>query len=251
MEKAGSAFDGKAVRRQVVLYFTKDPSGPRMDLLIYLPKDAKGPAPLLLNLSFFANNLAVLDPGVRVGRRWDRQSQTQVAAEAATRTGVRRGFPVEQFLANGIAVATFNKDDLAPDFTGSDGMGVKALYLKPGQMRPAPDEWGAIAAWAWGASRALDYFETDKDVDAKRVAIHGVSRLGKTALWTGAADERFAMVIASARAKAERRSPDGITERRLRIWLHRRDFRISLQERAVKPRSVTDVRPAADTAFPA
>ena len=197
VEKAGSAFDGKAVRRQVVVFFTKDRSGPRMDLLIYLPRDAKGPVPVFLNMSFFANNLAVLDPGVRVGRRWDRQSQTQVAAEAPSRPGVRRGFPVEQFLANGIAVATFNKDDLAPDFPGSEGMGVKALYLKPGQTRPANDEWGAIAAWAWGASRALDYLETDRDVDAKRVAIHGVSRLGKTALWAGAADERFAMVVAS------------------------------------------------------
>lgn len=106
-------------------------------------------------------------------------------------------FPVEQFLAAGIGVATFNKDDLAPDFVGSEGMGVKALFLKPGQSTPADNEWGAIAAWAWGASRALDYLETDKGVDARRVVIYGVSRLGKTALWAGAADPRFAMVVAS------------------------------------------------------
>jgi hypothetical protein len=158
-------------------------------------------------MSFMANNLAVADPNVKTGKRWDRESRTQVAAEALpARAGAAagttanrrpRGLPVEQFIAHGIGVATFNKDDLAPDFVGSEGLGVKALYLKPGQTKPADDEWGAIAAWAWGASRALDYLETDKGVDARRVAIHGVSRLGKTALWAGAADERFAMVIAS------------------------------------------------------
>lgn len=207
VEQGSPAFNGKAIRRQVVLYLTKDRSGPRLDLLLYLPSDVRGRVPVFLNMSFFANNLAVSDPGVRVGRRWDRESRTQIPAEppspnAAGAAGTmanrtRRGLPVEQFLARGIGVATFNKDDLAPDFVGSEALGVKGLYLKPGQTRPAGDEWGAIAAWAWGASRALDYLETDKDVDARRVAIHGVSRLGKTALWAGAADERFAMVIAS------------------------------------------------------
>mgnify|MGYP000857561379 CR=1 FL=1 len=201
VEQAGRGFDGKAIRRQVVIYFSKDKAGPRMDLLLYLPANAKGPSPVFLNMSFFANNLTVLDPGVKVGRRWDPKTRTQVIAEPLPpRPGapaMRRGFPVEQFLAQGIGVATFNKDDIAPDFVGSEPLGVKELYLKPGQTKPADDEWGAIAAWAWGASRALDYLETDKGVDAKRVVIHGVSRLGKTALWAGAADERFAMVIAS------------------------------------------------------
>jgi hypothetical protein len=205
-ERAAPAFDGKAIRRQVTIYFTKDRHGPRMDLLIYLPTNARGPSPVFLNMSFSPNNFAVADPNVKAGRRWDRESRAQVAADVAPSRGGSagkagnagpRGLSVEQFVDAGIGIATFNKDDLAPDFVGSEGMGVKALYLKPGQTRPAGHEWGAIAAWAWGASRALDYFETDRDVDSKRVAVHGVSRLGKTALWAGAADERFAMVVAS------------------------------------------------------
>jgi hypothetical protein len=193
-DKGTLAFDGKATRRQVTVYFSSDKSGPQMDLLIYLPADAKKPVPVLLNASFVANNVSVDDPGVKVGRRWDPRQKKRVPATQPSRFG---RLNVTNILSHGFGVATVNYADIDPDALGSISGGVRALYLKAGQTEPAPDEWGSIAAWAWGFSRALDYLETDIGVDAKRVALYGVSRLGKTVLWTAAADQRFALVIAS------------------------------------------------------
>jgi hypothetical protein len=192
-DRATPAFDGKAVRRQVTIYFSKDKAGPKMDLLIYLPAGAGKPVPLLLNLGFGANNTSVNDPNVKVGTMWDRRQNQRVPA---TRRGFG-GLNVLPVLEKGFGIATFNYSDVDPDALGAIAGGVRKLYLKEGQTEPAPDEWGSIAAWAWGLSRAFDYLETDKDVDAKRVAIMGVSRLGKTVLWAAARDTRFALVIAS------------------------------------------------------
>ena len=191
-EKASPAFDGKATRRQVTIYFTADKAGPKMDLLEYLPADAKKPVPLLLNISFSANSSSVDDPGVKPGEIWGRD-KTRVPTPKG---GFGRINPLP-FLSAGIGVATFYYGDVDPDFLGGVGLGIRAKYLKSGASEPAPDEWGAISAWAWGISRVIDYFETDSGVDAKRIAILGVSRLGKTVMWAGAHDTRVGMVIAS------------------------------------------------------
>ncbi len=192
-DKATPAFDGKAVRRQVTIYFSKDKNGPKMDLLVYVPAAAKKPVPLLLNISFSGNSSTVDDPGVKVGEVWGRDHKKVPATQ-----GFNFGkTDVPRILDAGFGFATFYYGDVDPDFLGGLPYGVRALYLKPGQTQPAPDEWGAIAAWAWGISRAVDYLETDKAVDAKRIAILGVSRLGKTVMWAGAHDTRIALVIAS------------------------------------------------------
>jgi hypothetical protein len=192
-DKGTPALDGKAIRRQVTVYFSADKAGPKMDLLIYLPADAKKPSPLLLNISFSANSSVVNDPGVKPGQVWGRENKRVPAP-----TGMAFGrINVARLLEHGIGFATVYYGDIDPDFLGGVPLGVRGLYLKKGQTQPAPDEWGAIAAWAWGLSRAMDYLETDQGVDAKRVAITGASRLGKTVMWAGARDTRFAMVIAS------------------------------------------------------
>jgi len=158
--------------------------------------------PVLLNFGWTANNLAVPgDPGVGVGSVWDAQQKRRVAATPPP-TGGRGGGPgrnlnVMQVVERGYGFAVFNYTDIDPDALDATAQGVRDAYLKTGQKEPAADEWGSIAAWSWGASRIIDYFESDPQIDAKRIAITGASRLGKTALWTAARDERVALVIAS------------------------------------------------------
>jgi len=192
-DKGTPALDGKAVRRQVTIYFSADKAGPKMDLLVYVPANATGPVPLLLNLSFSANATTVNDPGVKVGEVWGRDKKKVPAGQGPNFGRIN----VARLMDAGFGFATVYYGDIDPDFLGGVPHGVRALYLKPGQTEPALDEWGSISAWAWGLSRAIDYLETDKGVDAKRVAILGVSRLGKTVMWAGAHDPRIALVIAS------------------------------------------------------
>lgn len=192
-DKGTPAFDGKAIRRQVTLSFSSGKSGPKVDVLLYLPAAAQKPVPVLLNVSFSANSSSVDDPGVKAGEIWGRDKK-RVPAASGRSFGRLNILP---FLEKGIGVATVYYGDIDPDFDGGVALGVRALFLKPGQTVPAADEWGSIGAWAWGISRIVDYLETDKAVDAKRIGIVGVSRLGKTVLWAGARDPRIALVIAS------------------------------------------------------
>jgi hypothetical protein len=195
-DKGTLAFDGKARRKQLTIYFGADRSDNYVDVAVYTPVGSDGPAPLLVQLGWSPNNLAIEDPGVKVGRAW--------SAATKARTPAPEGRPfggvvdVPGLVARGYGVATFNYNDVDPDSLDSVAHGVRALFLKDGQQEPAADEWGAVAAWAWAVSRVVDYLVTDPDVDAERIGVLGVSRLGKAALWAGARDERIALVIASA-----------------------------------------------------
>lgn len=190
-----NALGGRAIRKQITIYFSENKQGPKEELLLYIPKSARKPAPVFLILSFNGNHTAAKEPAIKLTPSWNpRTGEKQSPAEESRGTGQAE---TEKVLSRGYAYATINYADIEPDFKTGLPLGIRPLFFKPGQNEPADGEWGAIGAWSYGLSRAMDYFEKDKEVDARRVAIVGHSRLGKTVLWTGAIDTRFAMVISS------------------------------------------------------
>jgi hypothetical protein len=196
------ALGGSATRKEVAVYFTGKKDGPRMDILIYLPNSVKQPVPAFVGLNFGGNHAIHADPGITLSRRWMRDSKeagvVNNRATEASRGKEASRWQVEKVLQRGYALATIYYGDLEPDFAEGWKMGVRAALNPNGADTVfAPGDWGAIGAWAWGLSRALDYLETDADIDAQRVAVIGHSRLGKTALWAGAQDERFAITISN------------------------------------------------------
>ncbi len=186
VERSDQALGGKAIRKQYVVTLGKDPKAPKMDLLLYLPKQVKGRAPVFFGMNFPGNQAVNADPAIRITQSWVSKDNKKERGVAASR------WPIEQVLARGYGVATVYVGDLDPDYDDGFQNGVHAVYGKP-----KPDEWGTLAAWAWGYGRAMDVLEKDPNVDAKRVIIHGHSRIGKAALWAGALDPRFAIVISN------------------------------------------------------
>jgi len=159
-----------------------------MTMLLILPK-SREPVPVFLGLNFDGNHTITNDPGISVSDAWGAAENSRGEDSLA--------WPVRQITDRGFAIATIYYGDIDPDFDDGFRNGVHPMFYKQGQTQPGPGEWGSIGAWAWGLSRAMDYLETDKDVDPKKIAVIGHSRLGKTALWAGAQDQRFAIVISN------------------------------------------------------
>ena len=190
-----NALGGIAVRKEVTIYFSGQ-ERPSMDLLLYTPAKAKQSVPVFLGLNFEGNHAVHPDPGITLSKRWMRYDNVRGIknhySTEASRGARSERWPVEAILARGYGLATVYQGDIERDRQDRSPDDMHALF-------PAskPGEWGSIAAWAWGLSRVVDYLETDKDVNAGKIAVVGHSRLGKAALWAGAIDPRFALVISN------------------------------------------------------
>lgn len=189
-----NALGGIATRKEVSVYLTKSDKH-YFTVLIYIPNKRSGAVPLFFGLNFKGNHTISLDPGISYPTPekqkeflWKRLPPRGIAAAR---------WPIEMLMENGYALATIYRGDIDPDFDDAFKNGVHPLFYKKGQHHPANDEWGTIAAWAWTMSCAMNYFETDKDINTSQVAVFGHSRHGKAALWAGATDQRFAMIISN------------------------------------------------------
>lgn len=195
------ALGGLATRREITVFLTGKKDGPQMRLLLYVPNRKTQPAPVFLGLNFNGNHGVHSDPGIALAQGWMRETKDSGVvnnrATEASRGVESRRWPLEMIIGRGYAAATAYYGDLFPDHPKGLPDSIIPHLDRSGQTALAADEWNAIGAWAWGLSRALDYIERDKELDARRVAVWGHSRLGKAALWAGAQDERFAIVISN------------------------------------------------------
>ena len=201
VQERGLALQGAARRLQVRLFFAPEPNAPALDLLIYTPVSAsrRNPCPMFLGLNFMGNHTTTTDPMVDVTKSWVR-NRTEIGYHNNRASTVARGssterWPLQLLIESGFGVATAYYGDIDPDFDDGFKNGVHALYRKGDDSNG--QRWGSIATWSWGLSRILDYLQTVDTVNPKQIGVIGHSRLGKTSLWAGASDPRFAIVISN------------------------------------------------------
>lgn len=189
------ALGGKATSKQVKFIFSNGTKELEALLLLLIPNGRTGKVPVFVGYNFKGNHSTLNDTTILYSRNfalvkepghpdWQRGCQTN-------------RWSYDDIIGRGYAVATMCYHDIFPDKPGLKDYSVVSLFKGYGARPEAPDEWQAIGAWAWGSSRIVDYLATEPRIDTDKIAIMGHSRQGKAALWAGALDPRFKVVISN------------------------------------------------------
>lgn len=191
MYSNSEALSGTAIMKEVKLTLKNNEKEHSLKLLLYLPKtDAK--VPVFLGYNFNGNHTVIDDPHIALPEVWIDNFKSARGLDSDRGSSSQR-WPVKEIISRGYGVATVYYGDVDPDFDDGFTNGVHALF----NHKPDESSWGSIAAWAWGLSRITDYLVAQPGVDPEKVILTGHSRLGKAALWAGACDKRFAIVISN------------------------------------------------------
>lgn len=195
LDEEENIFVGLGRRIRVAIYYT-DKEDKYVDVQIFIPNHPKGPVPAFLMMNLEGN--AAVNEMESIAYPDEQQFKGYDIFGYPPRGMKRPRHPLELILSRGYAFITFFASDVDPDFDDGYQNGVTPYIYKSGQHFPEPDQWGAISEWAWAHSRIMDYLEEAQDrIDARRVAVAGHSRMGKTALWTVAQDRRFALAVSN------------------------------------------------------
>ena len=196
-----NALGGKAIRKQLTIRFDENAFPQALHVLLYIPNSIQGAAPVFVGYNFNGNHTIHTDPSIHLSTSWMRTNNNgniNHQATDETRGKSSKRWPVERIVERGYALATAYYGDIEPDHSEGWKDGIRSHYDTDSKGKPLElEEWSAITAWAWGLSRIVDYLETDRAIDTKRIALLGHSRLGKTSLWAGATDERFGITISN------------------------------------------------------
>ena len=211
--------NGKGTRKEIRILFRNANGRAEMTLLVFIPNKATRPAPAFMHLSFDDNKSINMDINPNNPDK------------------LKNGLPIGEILDRGYAfISVYQQDLVSHNEVGFD-RGIQPLFFTKGQSFPKAHEWGVLATISWSAMRALDYLETDEDIDHARVAIMGHSKLGKATLWAAAQNERFALAISAQSGCAgaalwRRRSGETLSKMvtRFPYWLCRNAWKFVNQE---------------------
>jgi (4-O-methyl)-D-glucuronate---lignin esterase len=190
------AMNDKADRREIKIKLQNGEKELEFTLLVYLPHSSV-PVPVFLGYNFSGNHTVTDEKGISVTSSWMRNDPEEgVTGNRANEKGRGKAasqWQVKELISRGYGLVTLYYGDIDPDFDDGFRNGVHGLY----DTKRDSASWGSIAAWTCGLSRVMDWIEKTPSIDSKRVILIGHSRLGKTALWAGASDTRFAIVISN------------------------------------------------------